>query len=88
MLQTVCNMHNRSHHKRHHQSFDDDNDDGRLEEKSERSVRLEHFFENVLKDNEAKFMQAKTKIPSLDFDIFSPTIFRKNYKVEQELLLV
>jgi len=51
-------MHNRSRRKRRHQSFDDDDDDdGRLEEKSERLVRLEHFFENMLKDNEAKFMQ-------------------------------
>jgi hypothetical protein len=60
MLQTVCNMHNRSHRKRRHQSFDDDDDDdGQLEEKSERLVRHEHFFKNVLKDNEAKFMQVR-----------------------------
>jgi len=88
MVQTVCNMHNRSHRKRRHQSFDDDDgDDGRLEEGLERGVRHEHFSESVLKDTEAKFMQvrielktvlmARIKIASLDFDIFSPAIIWK-----------
>jgi len=71
-------MPNRSHRRRRHQSF---------EEELERSVRLEHFFENLLKDSEAKFMKvcaelktalkARTKIASLDLDILSPTIILK-----------
>lgn len=88
-------MHNRSHCKRHQQSFDDDDDDDddndcQLQEELERLVRLEHFFENALKDNRAKFMQvrielktvlkARAKIASLEFEVFSPTIIR-NKKV-------
>ena len=67
MLQTVSILHNRSHRKRRQQSFDDDDDenDGRLEEGLERGVRQEHFFEKVLKDNEANFMQVRIELKNV-----------------------